>query len=244
VELSSVCKGLQFRIGYDATGNYNSNNQFIAEMSDKSGSFTAPFKLGAKSATTSGLMQVALGNDTENGENFRVRVRSTNPTVTGVTGEQHITVKRFYIGNDTTAFVVCTNERTTITGIFNPDTTTITYSIGNPNNAPVGIYSVYAVSTSGCRDTAKVSVQQDAAIWTGSINTDWHNPGNWNTGRVPSDTTHVIIPANATQICQITGADGEAASVQVLSTNPAAGLQIQSGRKLNIMAKCGTLPQQ
>jgi len=242
VEITSICKGMQFRVGYHATGTYNNGNQFIAEMSDQNGSFDQPFILGVKNSRESGLMQVALGNDAENGGNFRIRLRSTNPAVTGVTGEQHIAIKRYYIGRDTTAFVVCSNQRANITSIFNPDSTSITYSIGNPNNAVIGLYSVFAVSASGCRDTAKVSVQQDVALWTGSINTDWHNPGNWNTGRVPNGTTHVIIPANTLQICRIEVADGVAASVQVLTDNPSLGLQIQSGRTLNIVAKCGTLP--
>ncbi|MDP3683186.1 MAG: hypothetical protein Q8S01_04565, partial [Ignavibacteria bacterium] len=37
-----------------------------------------------------------------------------------------------------------------------------------------------------------------SSTWTGSINTDWNNPGNWTPPGVPSDLTDVIIPDAST----------------------------------------------
>jgi hypothetical protein len=38
-----------------------------------------------------------------------------------------------------------------------------------------------------------------APTWTGSVNTDWSNPGNWSSGTVPTVSDSVVIPAAANQ---------------------------------------------
>ncbi len=46
---------------------------------------------------------------------------------------------------------------------------------------------------SGFSDPAEVVVERFSE-WTGVINTDWHNPGNWNIQGVPDETLDAVIP--------------------------------------------------
>ena len=54
--------------------------------------------------------------------------------------------------------------------------------------------------------TATVASGTDA-IWLGVVSSDWFDGGNWNTGRVPGDTTDVFIPSgtpNSPTACALT----------------------------------------
>jgi hypothetical protein len=241
IEFTPVCKGSSFKIGYHATGTYNSGNQFIAEISDENGSFANPRQVGNITSTSSGLLNCVISHDAENGTAYKLRVRSTNPALTGIISNQSVTVNKYFIGTDTFTLVVCADETANITSFFNPSNSTVTYSVANPAAAPFGIHSVYAVNNQGCRDTAVVLVKQDVVLWTGAVSSDWHNGANWNTGKVPNDSSHVIIPAGTPNPCSISAADAVAASVQVRSGAPA--LQVINSRQLMIKAKCSVLPQ-
>jgi hypothetical protein len=241
IEFTPVCKGGAFKIGFQVSGAYNPGNQFVAELSDPNGSFTNPTLLGSVVGTGSGLMNCVITNDAENGSAYKIRLRSTSPAITGLPSGKNITVNKYFIGRDTFSIVVCAADRANITGFYNPASSTITYSLANPSSAPIGVHSVFAVSSIGCRDTALVEVKRDLATWTGVINSDWHNPGNWSTGKVPNDSTHVIVPASASNPCHVSTNDGRAASLQVRAN--AIPLQLLNARKLTITARCPTLPQ-
>ena len=62
----------------------------------------------------------------------------------------------------------------------------------------VGLWQYRAeVQKTGCpsefSDPAEVLVERFSE-WTGVINTDWHNPGNWNIQGVPDETLDAVIP--------------------------------------------------
>ena len=48
-------------------------------------------------------------------------------------------------------------------------------------------------------------------IWTGAVDTDWHNPGNWDTNNtlIPDASTHVEIPASTTTFPLVSNGDAE-----------------------------------
>ncbi len=51
------------------------------------------------------------------------------------------------------------------------------------------------------------SITQPAVItWTGAINSEWNNVGNWSANNIPSNTSDVIIPQNATNFPTIESA--------------------------------------
>ncbi len=52
--------------------------------------------------------------------------------------------------------------------------------------------------------------------WTGTVNSDWHNTGNWDSGLVPGDSNSVTIP-NVTNDPLISTADAECASLTIES---------------------------
>ncbi|MEP6682653.1 MAG: T9SS type A sorting domain-containing protein [Parafilimonas sp.] len=77
-----------------------------------------------------------------------------------------------------------------------------------------------------------VPVFSSAQTWTGSSNTDWNTPANWNTGIVPNSATAVIIPGLLTRYPIIsTGADAFAASVTI---NSGASLTMDASSNLTI----------
>lgn len=60
--------------------------------------------------------------------------------------------------------------------------------------------------------TATVSLLAfSTLIWTGAVDTDWHNPGNWDTNNtlIPDASTHVEIPASTTTFPLVSTGDAE-----------------------------------
>jgi hypothetical protein len=102
-----------------------------------------------------------------------------------------------------------------------------------------GTYNVTATSAAGCT-SAPVSVvlKLDKADWTGAIDDDWHNAGNWNTGLVPTATTHVYL-LTGTPPCRIKFADAHVASIQIQSGGI---LEILAGWQIIIHGSCLVLP--
>lgn len=64
--------------------------------------------------------------------------------------------------------------------------------------------------------------------WTGAINNDWENPGNWSCGTVPDNFTDVVVPAGTV----IVNANTTIRTLQVL---PGAGVTVQPGVTLTIL---------
>ena len=144
------------------------------------------------------------------------------------------------MGNDTFKVVACAEATVDLTQLYNPANSTLTWTVANPAAAPVGIHSVFAVNSIGCKDTAIIAVNLPTATWRGTVSSNWHTAGNWSNGAVPADPTHVIIPAETPNECRITDSDAVAASVHVKAG--ASALRILNGRKLLIKAACATVP--
>ena len=73
-----ICKGDSLQIYYTASGNYASNNYFIVEISNGSGSFSNPLVIGsALSQDLNGMLSIQVPFTLANGNNYRVRIRST-----------------------------------------------------------------------------------------------------------------------------------------------------------------------
>jgi len=78
----------------------NTDNEFILELSDADGDFSSPVELardGSKNLVFDFYMQFAVPTDTR-GENYRLRVRSTSPAVTGPASDPY---PMYYIGVNT-----------------------------------------------------------------------------------------------------------------------------------------------
>lgn len=64
-----------------------------------------------------------------------------------------------------------------------------------PTVNATGLYTI-TVTDGACTltDDVNVTIAPCTYTWTGNVNTDWNNAGNWSTNIVPSPTDNVIIP--------------------------------------------------
>jgi hypothetical protein len=229
------CAWDAFRISFHATGTYNAGNRFTVQLSDKDGSFANPIVIGDTLTTRSSEVYCLLPTHLPDGNNYRIRVVSSNQAVTGISGIDAITIHdRPELGADTTGFIVCQGETYNLVPLYSTAAyTTADWSASNPSAAPAGTYSLIVSNIHGCRDTALATVKQDVAVWTGAVNKNWHTPANWSTNRIPNEKTHVIIDGAAINPCEMTDNDGAAASVQMRS---GGNIKLLNGRRLIIEA--------
>ena len=235
-----MCAGDIVNVSYDARGTYNVGNVFNVELSDASGSFAAPVIIGAYAGTNSSIIGCKIPSTLTGGTNFRVRVSSTNPVVTGIMNSSALTINPTpNLGDDTTVYHLCLAETTNLNPLYITTGLTAVWSTGNPASVPPGIYRLVVTNSFGCADTAFASIVLEVATWTGTISSDWHTPGNWNIGKVPTEKTHVIVSGITPNVCTISTANGEAASIQLRN---GARVQIINNRIADVKGKCLTLP--
>lgn len=146
---------------------------------------------------------------------------------------------RNYLGPDTAVQVICSSESVTLLTLYDSTDLTFLWSTPSPDKAGPGVYQLIASTQNGCRDTAIATVFQEIAVWTGAVSNNWHTAANWKNNKVPGSKTHVIIPGGTANICQISEADAEAASVQGKLNGR---LSVINKRHLNISANCSSLP--
>ncbi len=119
-----------------------------------------------------------------------------------------------------------------------------------PSANAIGNYIVtYTVpATGGCSSfttTTDVYIGAPGA-WSGHVNTDWNNAGNWLCGQIPSSTTDAIIPKYVNNFPTVISNTAEAkdlivrsgASLIIAGTIKVAGAILNSG---SIDASAGTL---
>ena len=111
-------------------------------------------------------------------------------------------------------------------------TTTIFFKPTNAQLDTGGIFTFNAVATlsNGCSTSAEVSVTVNPNLWTGAVNNDWNNPGNWCAGFVPTNITKVDIPINVPNFPTVNGTV-DAKSVRILT---GAKLTITEGGVLQV----------
>ncbi len=241
VTKKQLCASDFFVLSFDAKGSFNAGNQFTIQLSDASGSFTSPVSIGSFTGTTSSLVYAGLPRRLPDGNNYRVRVSSSNPAVTGVASDTLFSLRdRPDLGPDTLAAIVCLGETVNLNPLYNTTGLTATWNTANTITAPQGMYILQVVNTAGCRDTAIAIVGQDVNTWTGIQSNNWHTAANWSRGKTPSEKTHVIIPAATPNPCVISVAEVQVSSLQVRT---GAIIQVLNNKKITVLANCNVLPQ-
>lgn len=86
------CPGASFQIPYTIDGTFNAGNIFTAQLSDATGSFAAPVNIGTNPSTSAGSINVTIPPGTPPGTQYRIRVISNNPSVTGTNNGVNITI--------------------------------------------------------------------------------------------------------------------------------------------------------
>ncbi|MDW8158289.1 MAG: hypothetical protein RML72_05355, partial [Bacteroidia bacterium] len=94
IEPPILCAGSSIAISFTGRGTYNSNNVFIAELSDRNGSFLNPLQIGTLTATTPGIINAFIPNNLPEGTGYRIRVVSTSPRVESNISEVPLSVQR------------------------------------------------------------------------------------------------------------------------------------------------------
>jgi hypothetical protein len=78
---TEFCAGSNLTINFSATGTFNVGNQFQVQLSDANGNFNSPQIIGTANAAGSVLCNIPTL--TLGGENYRIKVVSTNPAANG-----------------------------------------------------------------------------------------------------------------------------------------------------------------
>jgi hypothetical protein len=77
------CPGDTFSLEYKIIGTFSAQNQIIAELSDAIGNFSAPLVIGAVQSAASGTITCRLPQALALGNNYRIRLRATEPAMLG-----------------------------------------------------------------------------------------------------------------------------------------------------------------
>ena len=164
--------------------------------------------------------------------------RFRGDTAEGSTAAKFILLRNF-LGNDTSVVVVCSTDGYNLLNLYNVPGYTYNWNTANPTAATLGNYQLIATNVSGCIDTAQALLKQEIVKWNGSISNDWHIAGNWDGGIIPTEKSHVIIPANTPNPCIISTSDATAASIQAKASG---SFSIINNRKLLVSGTCISLP--
>ncbi|HSN60271.1 MAG TPA: hypothetical protein VLR49_05030, partial [Ferruginibacter sp.] len=235
-----MCARDSVKISFDARGTYNAGNTFNVELSNASGSFAAPVIIGSYAGTGSAIIGCRIPPSTLGGNNFRVRVSSTNPAVTGLPGSDALTIGNWpNLGPDTTVYQLCPGGNVNLNPLYNTSGLTAVWNTANPAAVIPGTYRLVVTNGYGCMDTAFAVSLLEVATCTGTISSNWHTAANWSIGKVPTENTHVIIPGGTPNPCIISSNNISAASIQVRN---GANVQTINNRAAEIKGKCSTLP--
>ncbi|MGB9851645.1 MAG: T9SS type A sorting domain-containing protein [Candidatus Kapaibacteriota bacterium] len=86
------CTGNEIKIDYIVTTQFNSDNYFIAQLSDNNGGFNNPIEIGRIPSTTSGTIIGRIPNNVSSGILYRIRVVSTSPPMIGADNRKNIRI--------------------------------------------------------------------------------------------------------------------------------------------------------
>ena len=87
---SAFCANSSVSVSFTTTGTFNSGNQFNVLLSDANGSFTSPQTIGT--AGNAGSVSCTIPTSASGGGNYRIRVVSTNPVLSGNDNNLNVTV--------------------------------------------------------------------------------------------------------------------------------------------------------
>ena len=169
---ASVCPGATVSVPFYVLtpGTIDTNNRFNAELSDSSGSFNLPDSIGTLNGNSSGYIIATIPSGIMPGNNYRIRVVSNKPALTGLSEKLNIKIGNPF-GNFTLLRQVIVppadsaifmnqsfNSNYTYKWLFGDSTTDSTnLTIVSHNYTQQGTYTmglvVYNNNGGGCSDT-------------------------------------------------------------------------------------------
>lgn len=91
VSTLNICKGEAIDVEF-VSPECNQGNIFTVQLSDKNGSFNSPIDIGTLNGISSGNIHSIIPTTIQAGNNYRVRVISSNPSNNGIDNKKNITV--------------------------------------------------------------------------------------------------------------------------------------------------------
>jgi len=80
-------------VDFTSSGTFDVSNNYIAQLSDETGSFSSPVTIGTlASSANSGTINITIPSTLSTGSGYRIRVISTNPVLTGTDNGSDITI--------------------------------------------------------------------------------------------------------------------------------------------------------
>ncbi len=154
---TEICAGSSVDVTFSTTGTFNGINQFQVELSDSSGSFSAPVLIGTTNSV--GTLNCTIPQSTLEGSKYLIRVTSTNQVVVSNPAMSLVTVHPFtynlvsptnnLTGTSTKKAVSTINASNKVTSPAN-----VTYQAGNSILLTPGFESgaVFKAEIQGCNN--------------------------------------------------------------------------------------------
>lgn len=159
VDPDTVCLGSVIDIPFNSTGVYNSNNVYIAQLSDSSGSFANPYTLGsspdpkAYPANPPGMVGGLIPPNIPAGCNYFVRIISTSPSAIGSVWGPFCLTQCDIVTNNRQDLHVCINESTGAVDSVDVDINTYnnnaSYFLGNQFKVEVRSFMTFGLVNVG-----------------------------------------------------------------------------------------------
>ncbi|MES2388431.1 MAG: IPT/TIG domain-containing protein, partial [Bacteroidota bacterium] len=154
---ANYCSGDSIRLSFSASGWYPANNAFNVEASDNSGSFTNPVQLGSGTGQGSFIFRLPTSLT---GNQFKVRVTSTQPALQSSDNGSFLTVYAKPVVSAGAAIAVCAGSNSVALTDASPAGGTwkgaslLPGNIFVPDNAGVFNLTYTYTNANGCRDSA------------------------------------------------------------------------------------------
>jgi sugar lactone lactonase YvrE len=169
---TTYCQGATLNVSFTTTGTFSQDAFFFAELSDASGSFASPLRLGAVPVNFGGSINATIPANQTPGTGYRIRVVSINPSVTGSDNGTNITIAQSPVLTIHTPTAVCAPATTNLTdaaitqGSSLPNGSTLTYftnatatiAVADPTKVGPGTYYIKAATPAGCTTIQSVTV--------------------------------------------------------------------------------------
>ncbi|MBM2814507.1 MAG: type sorting protein, partial [Ignavibacteria bacterium] len=171
VSSSSFCAGANISIPFTISGIYESNNRFIAQLSNSAGSFASSNTIGYIDGASQGTINATIPSNQSSGSGYRIRVVSTNPAVNGSDNGNNLTINSLPTPSITGSTSICQSATETystsgsgvtnqwfVTGGTINSTTTNSVSITWGTGSTGVVTLIQTIVTTGCSNTATLSV--------------------------------------------------------------------------------------
>jgi len=181
------CAGDSFNLKYFTTRTFNAGNTFTAQLSNATGSFATPVNIGSVNSlgTNNDSIRCGIPAGTIAGTGYRLRIVSSNPSLTSNTNGVNIRIKELPNVTATSNTPICAGDTLKLFG--SSTTTGVTYSWAGPlafssalqnpvqpnaSSARQGDY-ILTASLLGCnaKDTATVVIKALPSVPVAGSNT-------------------------------------------------------------------------